>query len=44
MKREYNNPEIYIIDFDNTLILTASVVVGGTLPGDEVVDGSDLFA
>ncbi len=44
MLKEYANPEIEIINFDEDSILTNSVVVGDTtLPGEERIDGSDLF-
>ena len=44
MKKEYVNPEIFINNFDEDPIFTASVVVGVTpQPGDEEVDGSDIF-
>ena len=44
MKKEYFNPEIIFVNFESDFILTASVVVGTTQPGDETIDGSDLFA
>ena len=44
MLKEYVNPEIEIINFDEESILTSSAVVGNTtIPGEERVDGSDLF-
>jgi len=44
MFKEYVNPEIEIINFDECNILTDSIVVGNTtLPGEEIIDGSDLF-
>ena len=44
MLKEYENPDIVIIYFDNEDILTGSVVVGNTYqPGEERVDGSDIF-
>ena len=44
MKILYDSPEINIININSELILTASVVVGGdSQPGDEVIDGSDIF-
>ena len=44
MLKEYVNPEIEIINFDEESILTSSAVVGNTtMPGEERVDGSDLF-
>ncbi len=44
MKTKYVNPEIEIIIFSDESILTASVIVGGDFqPGEERVDGSDIF-
>ena len=44
MKNEYVIPKIEIVSFDEETILTASSVVGGTtLPGEERVDGSEIF-
>lgn len=45
MKQTYVNPEMDIIIFNDETILTASDVVGNTpQPGEERVDGSDIFA
>lgn len=44
MKNKYISPEIDIIIFNDDSILTASVVVGNTpQPGDQEIDGSDIF-
>ena len=44
MKQTYANPEMEIIVFNEETIFTASVVVGNTpQPGEERVDGSDIF-
>ncbi len=44
MKQNYVNPEIEIVIFNDEPILTESVVVGNTpQPGEERVDGSDIF-
>ena len=44
MNKEYINPEIEIVLFNEETILMESVVVGNNyLPGEERVDGSDIF-
>ena len=44
MKKIYEHPEIDIINFSEEPILTASIIVGGDYqPGEERVDGSDIF-
>ena len=44
MNKKYINPEIEIIYFDENSIVTASIAVGDTtLPGEEIIDGSDIF-
>lgn len=44
MNKNYVDPEINIIYFDEESILSASVTVGNNYqPGEERVDGSDIF-
>lgn len=44
MKKEYVNPIVEIIYFNEEEVITASVVVGGGFqPGEEKVDGPSLF-
>ncbi len=44
MKKNYVVVEVEIIKFTEEEITTASVVVGGEpQPGEEIVDGSEIF-
>ncbi len=43
MKNKYEQAFIEIIELNETDVLTASNVLGGTLPGDEVVELGLIF-